>query len=290
MRRVGSLPTHAELATFLETFLPPQANVQDVPYLFHTPRHPLYAPTRQSVSRIVFGVTPTAGFYAALNEANTRNAPAGFLHRPWGLKRTSVPRGSIVIACHQSFDANLTVGWNTALATRLGLRLEDAICIEGYKGNPDRKIGFVARLKQPMKLEALSSAIRGEFAGAGELFWSSKNADGGVDTTIDVIAIMNAFHAEEIERVLSAVSARSWISGGTAPDLLYLTGAAREHGLKAAAEAGIPAFCVGHQACEEWGIRFLADQTRSRWPDLQVVEVLEDDGSPTEKEPNREAV
>jgi putative NIF3 family GTP cyclohydrolase 1 type 2 len=282
MKRLSSLPTHAELATFLETFLPPQANVQDVPYHFHHPRHPLYTPGQQSVSRIVFGITPTARFYAALNDADFRHAPAGFLHRPWGLERRDVRRGSIILACHQSFDAHLTVGWNRALAARLGSRLEDAICIQGYKGNPDRKIGLVARLKQPMKLGALSSAIKGEFAGAGELFWSGKNHGSELDTAIDMIAIMNAFNADEIQRVPSAVWEKAWISEGTTPKLLYLTGAAREQGLKAAADAGIPAFCVGHQACEEWGIRFLAEQTRSRWPELEVLKVLEDDGSPTE--------
>ncbi|ETN38952.1 uncharacterized protein HMPREF1541_06994 [Cyphellophora europaea CBS 101466] len=278
--RPPCLPAHTEVAAFLQGFLPPQANVTDVPFLFHTPRHPLYAPERQRVSRFIFGVTATTGVYAALNDADVRQAPACFLHRPWSLDRRRVRRGSLVFASHNAFDANLTVGWNEALGARLGLRIDNAICIQGYKGNSDRKIGLVAKLAQATPLTVLVEQLKAEFAGAGELFVPQSLEQHLTGSMIDIVAIMNAFHPDEISRVLSAVRDASWLEhdcDGT--KLLYLTGAARDYGLEAAAKANMPALCVGHRACEEWGVRYLAEQLRNKWPDVDVVEVLEEEES-----------
>lgn len=274
-------PTHAEFATFVETFLPPLMNITDVQYLYHTPRHPLYNPTQSSFSRAVFSITPTPGVYTALNESHTRSSPVCFLHRPWSLDRRSVRRGSMILASHQSFDSHLTVGWNTILAERLNCKLEDAICLQGYKGNPDRKIGLVAQLKKPISMSSLVEQIRQEFAGVGNLHGSNPD-----DTEIRCLAIMNAFHEEEVERVLAAVHSAGWsedMSDGR--QIMYLTGAAREYGLEAIAKRGMPAFCVGHRACEEWGIRLLAERTRQRWPELEVIEVLEEEEPPPPKKP-----
>ncbi|KAM3420272.1 hypothetical protein BST61_g3559 [Cercospora zeina] len=160
--------------------------------------------------------------------------------------------------------------------------LAEAVCIKGYKDNPDRKIGLVARLRQPMSIHPLSQQLQSEFHGAGELYQPEKRClsalDTGVFAPVRIVAIMNAFHADEIQRVLEAAREKTWIEpeadGST---ILYLTGAARDYGLAAIKEVNMLAFCVGHRACEEWGIRFLAAQLRNQWPDLDVLEVLEEE-------------
>lgn len=297
------LPTHADLTTFLEAFLPPSLNpatqAREVPYLYHTPRHPSYSPTTQHASRIIFSITPTSGVYKALHATCPRHTtPVAFLHRPFNLDRRAVRRGALVLACHKSFDEHLTVGWNVALGQRLGLDLTSAICIKGYKGDDDRKIGLVAKLENVTGLGPLLEKIRGEFSGAGEVFGARAGREEVVARTdgdakapaptsaedveserpISVLAIMNAFHAEEVDRVLLAAHTTGWIDDvKDGRHLLYLTGAAREYGIEAVAKVGMPAFCVGHVACEEWGIRYLAQQTRDRWPGLDVVEVFEEE-------------
>lgn len=123
-------------------------------------------------------------------------------------------------------------------------------------------------------LGSLAGAVRREFAGAGDLHLPA----GKQESRISVVAIMNAFHPTEIERVLDAAHAAGWIRDReNGANVLYLTGAAREHGLKAAATANMPAICVGHRPCEEWGIRYLGEKVKEQWPDLTVEEVLEEE-------------
>ncbi|KAJ9654793.1 hypothetical protein H2198_006232 [Neophaeococcomyces mojaviensis] len=284
------LPTHSEIINFLETFLPPQVGSFDVPFLYHTPRHPSYNPARSLVSRIVFSITPTAGVYTALNHNATQRPVVCFLHRPWALDRRSVKHGSLILASHQSFDAHLTVGWNVELARRLGANVDFALCIQGYKDNSDRKIGLVAKLATPRLLSSLAEMIRTEFAGAGELFAHFAPSEAAVaDAEVGVLAIMNAFHPEEVERVLATAQLAGWIDHlNDGRRVLYLTGAARQYGLDAAAKVNMPTVCVGHRACEEWGMRHLAQETRVRWPELEVVEVLEEEEPPKPRPDRKE--
>lgn len=305
-----TLPSHAELTIFLQTFLPPQApatttitkkdgNIatitkSDVSFLYHTPRHPAYSPTRNLVPRVIFSITPTPGVYSAFHtrsihgrgqapgDTNACASAVCFLHRPWSLDRRAVPRGALILASHVSFDAHLTVGWNVALATRLNIDIDSARCIQGYKGDPERRIGLVGKLKASTTLATITGLIRGEFDGAGELYQlpaeDRPETLSVPSTTIDVVAIMNAFHGEEVERVASTGEALLPASSDpVGPRILYLTGAARELGLEKAKAVNMPAFCVGHRACEEWGIKYLAQMTRERWPALDVIEVLEDE-------------
>ncbi|GIZ43470.1 hypothetical protein CKM354_000669700 [Cercospora kikuchii] len=273
-------PTHAEITAFFQRLLPPSANAREVPFLWHSPRHPAYNPSLRNTTTVVLSITPTAGFYTANNDPLWTSAPVCFLHRPWNLERRALRRGSLVLASHASFDEHLTVGWNASLASRLNLDLREAVCIQGYKDNPDRKIGLVARLQQPLPAQILSQLLKDEFNGAGELYQAETSDAGALETGVAapvcIVAIMNAFHAEEIQRVLEAARAKDWIgSEADGSSVLYLTGAARDYGLAAIAEVNMPAFRVGHRACEEWGIRFIAEQLRHEWPNLDVVQVLE---------------
>jgi putative NIF3 family GTP cyclohydrolase 1 type 2 len=276
-------PTHAAITRFVEAFLPQKEN--DVQRLYHIPRNPRYDSETAVVDQIVLSVTPTPGVYSLigypLDETTVGSTTPFprihprpprtlcFLHRPFTLDRRSVRKGTLVLSSHTSFDEVLTVGWNTALAERLGMAIEDSLCVQGYKGDPERRIGIVGQI--PMPLGSLVDCIQKEF-GASEL------AHEGLSKEIGIIAIMNAFNAEEVHRVLEMARGRGWI----APDedgrhMLYLTGQPRASGLEAARALEMSVACVGHRQAEDWGIRFLADQLRKTYPGAHVEEVYEEE-------------
>jgi putative NIF3 family GTP cyclohydrolase 1 type 2 len=276
-------PTHAAVTRFVETFLPPKEN--DVQRLYHVPRNPRYDPETAVVDQIVLSVTPTPGVYSLIGyplDETTVGSTAPFprihprpprtlcfLHRPFTLDRHGVRKGTLVLSSHTSFDEVLTVGWNTALAERLGMHIGDSLCVQGYKGDAERRIGIIGQITVP--LDALLDRIQEEFG-------ASEPAHRGLSEEIHIVAIMNAFNAEEVHRVLEMAQQRGWI----APDedgshMLYLTGQPRVSGLEAAKAAGMSVACVGHRQAEDWGIRYIAAQLRSTYPDLNVEEVYEEE-------------
>jgi outer membrane biosynthesis protein TonB len=102
---------------------------------------------------------------------------------------------------------------------------------------------------------------------------------------ITSIACMNAFHPAEVERVAAAaVEAGLANSLEDCSGLLYLTGAANEEGVEAALAKKMKVVCVGHRLCEVWGIAYLADRVRERWPDVEVQVVDEEEVKPPPKE------
>lgn len=193
------------------------------------------------------------------------------------LNRKALRSGALVPASHASFDENLTVGWNVALAERLQVDVTSSICLSGYKDNPDRTIGLVGTFARPVMMNELISTISQQYDGIGEL--SGLPADKDVpEREVKALAIMNAFHEDEIIRVMRAAHDQGWT--GSAEDgskILCLTGAAREYGLEAIAKYNMVACCVGHRVCEEWSVRYLAEQIRLNWPGIDVIEVLEEE-------------
>ena len=104
---------------------------------------------------------------------------------------------------------------------------------------------------------------------------------------------MNAFHPAEVDRVASvAVEAGLATSLEDCSGLLYLTGAVREEGLEAALQKGMKVVCVGHRLCEAWGIAYLAEKVKERWPevDVQVVDEEEVKLPPKEKKEVKPAI
>jgi putative NIF3 family GTP cyclohydrolase 1 type 2 len=203
-----------------------------------------------------------------------------------------VPYGTTVLACHVGFDEVLTVGWNLDLANRLRMDIVDAtreteaaevsdgkpVCIKGYKGDPDRRIGVVGRVVDgSTTIDEFRTSVIKEFEIGREEAAVQCFGDEDINAEIKTIAIMNAFHAEEVDRAVEAAVSRGWIENGQT--LAYVTGEAREQGLAAAKEKGIKVFCVGHRLCEEWGIRFLAEELRKEFvpSGVEVVEVLEEE-------------
>lgn len=285
-------PTHTVVTQFLSTLLPLKEN--DVPRLYHVPRNPRHDPDTAVIEQIVLSVTPTAGVYSLIGYS-IENTPLSsifgsrpprtlcFLHRPFTLDRRSVRRGNLVLSSHTSFDENLTVGWNTVLAERLEMGMDDSICLQGYKGDTERKIGIVG----PVALlrDLLLHRIKEEF-GEAEL------AHDGLSDEIRAVAIMNAFHEDEVERVLETALQHGWADADDeAPGkhILYLTGQPRVGGLQAAKALGMTVACVGHRPAEDWGIRYLAEQLRSEFPGTRVVELYEKE-EPRVKEPKESKV
>ncbi|KAI2478689.1 ngg1p interacting factor 3 nif3 protein [Pyrenophora tritici-repentis] len=275
--------THAAVTRFVENYLAIKEN--DVPRLYHAPRNPRYDPETAVVEQVVLSVTPTPGVYSLigypLDESTVGSAAPlpqihprpprtlCFLHRPFTLDRRNVRNGTLVISSHTAFDEVLTVGWNTALAGRLGMNIADCLCVQGYKGDPERKIGIIGQVS--VSLNELSRLIQEEF-GTAEL------AHAGQSDEIGIIAIMNAFNEEEVHCVLEMARQQGWI----APDqggrhVLYLTGQPRVSGLEAAKALGISVACVGHRQAENWGIRYMSEKLRRAFPSTKVKEVYEEE-------------
>ncbi|KAF1344818.1 hypothetical protein BDV97DRAFT_407305 [Delphinella strobiligena] len=270
------LPTVSQLSNFLASFFP--VRPKDVDFVYHTPRFRPRAQIKEqmpqsgfrslpidstSVSKLIFSITPTPGVYHALSEPNL-TPPLSFLHRPFTLDRRRI----------------LTVGYNPILAARLGLDVESSVCLQGYKGDPDRKIGIVGVLHTPVPAATLLRDITHEFGAYDDFHGFSNDAVDLLEDNnmIHTVAIMNAFHPEEVDRVMEAALARGWISDlGDDGSVLYLTGQARQPGLIAADAKHMKVVCVGHRTCEEWGIRYLAEQCRAKFPLLDVVEIFEDE-------------
>jgi len=272
-------PTVKGLTDFMASFFP--IRPRDVPFSYHTPRVEWFNHETTPVTHVVLSVTPTAGIYNAINRRG-QNTAVAFLHRPWNLERHRVRRGCTVVSSHVGFDEVLTVGWNTELGSRLGVDVAQSACLQGYKGDPERRIGLVGPVDS--SAHDLAQRIKSQF--------SSVEATFGIDQDqiqpIRVVAIMNAFHPEEVDRVLATAHEHGWIdelSNGS--EILYLTGAVREPGLIASQEKGLKVVCVGHQSCEEWGIAYMANCVRSKWPLLDVVEIYEDEPPPPPKQPKR---
>ncbi len=133
--------------------------------------------------------------------------------------------------------------------------MDESFCIQGYKGDANRKIGIVGQASVPRV--TLIKYVQEEFR-------TTELIHDGLSSEIRVIAIMNAFHEDEVQRVIEISQQRGWIeSSATTPGqhILYLTGAPRIGGLQAAQALGMTVVCVGHRQAEDWGIRLHGSST-----------------------------
>lgn len=270
-------PSHAAIGQLLSSILPSKPN--DVRFNYHVPR---YDVDGYVAGEVILSVTPTTGVYKCMGYSETRDdditgrsipmvrtSSVTFLHRPWTLDRSRVKKGNLVLASHTTFDELLTTGWNTALAQRLDINLQDVLCVQGYKADLDRKIGLIGQTS--LSIQELRQRIQREF---GKI----EHVEAGASEDVQIVAIMNAFNEDEVGRVLTMCLQRGWVpmmGEHIGKHLLYLTGQPRESGLAAAKESGMNVMCVGHQAAEEWGIRYMATRLREQFPGLHVREVLE---------------
>jgi putative NIF3 family GTP cyclohydrolase 1 type 2 len=278
-------PSQVEVVRFISSLLP--SKTTDVSFLYHLSRYDGYNFENTPVEQVVLSVTPTPAVYKAIGEqvsdsemANT-DTPQGheesrpphtiaFLHRPFTLDRSRVRNNLPVLASRTSFDEHLTIGWNPILARRLGVDMAQSLCVQGHKGDPERKIGLVARVST--LLGHLLCAIEEEFGGI-------EHAQEGLSEEIYVLAMMNAFSADDVHRMLDMAQEQNWVPyvEGLGRHVLYLTGQPRKSGLEAAKESGTTVVCVGHRVTEQWGISYMASCIRTAFPAVQVNEIYEDE-------------
>ena len=175
----------------------------------------------------------------------------------------------------------------------------------GYKGDEGRRIGVVAGFGETSKDELEFDDIKGriiaqfgDLQGEGAWFGFDDSAPKAINSDdalpeeevkrpnkITSIACMNAFHTAEVDRVAAvAVEAGFASSLDDCSGLLYLTGAVREEGLEAALQRGMKVVCVGHRLCEGWGIAYLAEKVKEKWPEVDVQVVDEEEVKPPPKE------
>jgi hypothetical protein len=172
------------------------------------------------------------------------------------------------------------------------VNIRGAKLLVGYKGDEGRRIGAVGGFerKEQGDVGEVRRQILKEFGHVEGWFGLDSevrenddcdNAEGGYAGELTAIACMNAFHPAEVDRVaVAAVEAGFATSLEDCSGILYLTGAVREEGLQAALQKGMKVACVGHQACEVWGIAYLAERVRGTWSDMRVEVVNEEEIKP----------
>ncbi|GHJ86642.1 hypothetical protein NliqN6_3044 [Naganishia liquefaciens] len=288
-------PTYATLTAWLHHLLP--AAPTHVPLIYHAPRtrprqrHPL-----PIITRIICSVTATEGIYPLLSQASGGGVAAVVLHRPWDLDRRRVLEqepSTLVLASHERLDESLTTGHNVPLLQRLGVpggagvSAGGMVPIVGYKGDPDRKIGLVARLGEgaddddddddddaPHTLEEWTTKIHAEFDGM-ESIVPSTPAERATYPAPRYIACMNAFEPPVIDRALAAAQSLS-PEPINPQEIIYLTGQPRALGTTHAAERRIPCLFTGHRRAEVWAINYLAGLLREEFEGVEVVVVDEE--------------
>jgi putative NIF3 family GTP cyclohydrolase 1 type 2 len=279
------MPTHSEVTRFISSLLPPRAD--DVSLLYHLPRHGSYNFETAQVEQIVLSVTPSPNVYqyignpdhgAKAGRSNNRSPSEepqpphtiAFLHRPFLLDRRLVRKDLLVLASHTSFGENLTIGWNPALAQRLGMVLDNSLCVEEDDEGDEQKMGIIGEV----------SAYLGQLLqGIEKEFGAIEHAQEGLSEEIKVVAMMNEFSADEVHRVLDLAQTQEWAPSveNFGRHVLYLTGEPNNSGLAAAKERGMTVVCVGNRSAEQWGISYLATSIRNAYPMLQVKEIYEDE-------------
>ena len=208
---------------------------------------------------------------------------------------------NLVLTSHQRLDELLTTGYNLALMDKLGLEVEPGRGeLIGYKTDPERKMGIVARVpsvsdtNQDKSLLEWLEIIKNEFHGL-----EGTNFDDLADPATVVpkyIACMNAFEPTIIDRLLSVLSNHP--VGPTEPpsiwkdtpldpnasteidskEILYITGEPRPLGTDQAKSSGMPTIFIGHNRSEVWAINWLAGKARERLgAGMEVVVVDEEE-------------
>lgn len=263
-------PTHATLTACLHALLP--AAPSHLPLIYHTPRtHHI------PVTRIILSITATPGIYPLLHPGT-----ALFLHRPWDLDRRRIKASTLVLASHQRLDELLTTGYNVPLLTKLGIEAGVAgeqmmAPIVGYKGDPERKIGLVARLPGQglVSLGAWIDRIHDEFHGL-EAVRPPTPVEQDTYPTPRYIACMNAFEPGVIDRALAAAQSLSPHQPIDPQQIIYLTGQARPLGTMYATERRIPCLFTGHRRAEVWAVNYLAGILRQEFEGVEVLVVDEE--------------
>ena len=158
------------------------------------------------------------------------------------------------------------------------------MCIQGYKNDPERRIGLVGKLSSPMQASIYAHMLSHAFDGHDAVELPSSPGEEGPEQQILALASLNAFTPEVIDRVVLS----NHEMGIKPQNTICLTGAIREAGMEEARKLGMSVVAVGHVRCEMWGLRYLERMARQRFPGLEIVLVDEPEEIP-EKRPRQTA-
>jgi putative NIF3 family GTP cyclohydrolase 1 type 2 len=151
-----------------------------------------------------------------------------------------------VLAYHLAFDENLTLGFNSRLATVLGMSNLEVL---GEKQG--RSLGMIGNIPT-QDFASFCRYLDDVFGGYDEAI--------GDDTReilrVGVVGAMN-------DALVREAAARGVD--------VYITGQMRNPAQAAVLETGIGIVAVGHRRSEEWGLRALAGVLRDRWSRLEVI-------------------
>jgi putative NIF3 family GTP cyclohydrolase 1 type 2 len=225
LRRAGLLltaPALAVLAAFVEEVLDARAFPDEPPAVV--------IPSHRPVRRLGLALEPAPGL-AKWTDAERLDAL--FLHRPWGAADAGLPPDVGVLASHAPFDHRLTVGANPDVAR--GLALRDP---RPFGERDGRAIGMMGDV-EPADPAALIGRVTQLFGGVDDVLPGRADA-------VRRVAVVGAM-TDALVREAAAVGAE-----------LYITGQARQPGLRAAAETGLGIVAVGHARGERYGLRLLA--------------------------------
>lgn len=203
----------------------------------------VYLPSSRPIARLGLALEPWAGL---TQWANAEQLDALFLHRPWQLQPGQLAADIGVLAYHLAFDENLTLGFNSRLATVLGM-----FNLEVLGEKQGRSLGMIGNIPT----QDFTSFCR------------------YVDDVFDGYDEAIGDHTREILRVgvvgaMNDALVREAAARGVD---VYITGQMRLPAQAAVEETGIGIVAVGHRRSEEWGLRALAGVLRDRWSSLEVI-------------------
>lgn len=303
------ITTISHLSHHLASYLPHRRRSGDISFIYHSNKIPrtnnparvpppglLPGPTTP-ISRIIFSTARTKGLYTALAEYGERQQQPllVFLQNPFEINQKYVPSGVHVFGNHNSLDEFPTFGYNTALAARLGLdtetclplkKIKDVATTEGVKKKftHDSRfpVGLYGRLKTDTHPDDLRETIRREFGFINQQYGFPPSPEGGNDHEhpIRVIVFLpeKMFRRpNQVDRLLEPVVTAGWISGlHEAKYVCFLTDekSRNDLGYQAPRERGVRVVRIDYPRSVAWGLRYMAEQTRLRFPTLDVVEVV----------------
>lgn len=202
----------------------------------------LYRHSLRPVARL--GLAVEANFDVT-DWVNANHLDAVFLHRPWKVDDQPLPPDIGVLMSHLPFDDHLTLGSHPRLARVLGIA-----DWEPFGDKAGRPLGMVGHIASA-SFDAVRRLMEDVFDGV-------EHAQPGTTRPITTVAVVNAM-TDALVREAAARGAQ-----------VYVTGQERVPARAAVEETGVGIVAVGHERCEQWGLRVLAGLLRERWAGLET--------------------
>jgi putative NIF3 family GTP cyclohydrolase 1 type 2 len=220
-----------DIAEFLSDFM--AAN------RFSDDQNGVYVPSGKAIARFGLALEPWAEPAAWVQQERLDGL---FLHRPWQLPTIDIG----VVAYHLAFDEALTIGFNSRLATVLGMSNLEVL---GEKAG--RVIGMIGNVERH-SFDKYSDRLKQIFHGCDRAIPGNTSEI----TRVVVVGAMNELLVREAKE-----------RGAN----IYITGQLRQSAKAALEATGMSCVAIGHRRSEEWGLRALSDLLRERFSQLEVI-------------------